>query len=182
MKTKLTVLTLVLAQCLSAQLADYNVLSEQAKLDQTQIEELSKQVDYYKKFLNLSKVIRTSTFENIQIELNDIRGLKKEGKIMVEFTYKNMGAEMRKALQFEKAIIVEFEGNQYQTQQVFLTLDGKIRVNDLLHGIPYKGAMFFHKSNRYFPIIRALVLYIYTKDQLSNPEPIVFENIPVIWE
>lgn len=183
MKKKLQlVLVLLAAQLLPAQNGPQLSLVEQSKIDKQQIEELTKQVDYYKKALNFSKAISSAHFENLRLSINDVRGLKKDGTVIIEFSYTNMSSELHKSLQFEKAVLVDSQGKQYHTPQVFLTTDGKIRVIDLVDGIPYRGALFFKKSTNYFPIIRALILYAYPKDQLSNPQPVVFENLPVIWE
>lgn len=182
MKKLQLVLVILAAQLLPAQKAQQLSLVEQSKIDKLQIEELTRQVDYYKKTLNFSKAIRSANFENMKFTINDVRGLKKDGTVMIEFSYTNMSKDLHESLQFEKAVLVDSQGKQYNTSQVFLTSDGKIRVIDLVDGIPYKGALFFKKSSNYFPIIRALILYAYPKDQLSNPEPVVFENLPVIWE
>lgn len=181
-KSLLTVLIGLAAQIVSAQDPDYATLTKQVKTHQLEIEELTKQVNYYKTTLQYSKAIRSIKFENIQVTINDVRGIKKDGNVVIEFTYTNLSKELQESLQFEKAVLVDSQGKQYNTSQVFLAQDGKIRVLDLVRDIPYKGGLIFKKTTDYFPIIRALILYAYPKDQLSNPEPVVFENLPVMWE
>ena len=175
-------LIVLAAHHLSAQGTDYLTLTKQIKLHQFEIEELTKQVDYYKSTSNYSKAIRSVNFENLQFTINDVRGIEKDETIIVEFTYTNLSKDLQDSLQFEKAVLVDSKGKQYSTSQVFLAQDEKIRVLDLVKDIPYKGGLMFRKTTDYFPIIRALILYAYPQDQLSNPEPVVFENLPVMWE
>lgn len=183
MKSKLTLLMLVLAQLNAAQLSDCADLDEKLNIHQLQINELSKQVNYYKTLLNATKAIRSSTYEDMQFNINQVIGSKKDGSIMMRFTYKNLKDETRRTLQCEKAVIIDTQGNQHQTNQVYLAPNsGKILANDVLKGIPYQGAMFFKKNTAYFPVIRALIVYVYPVDNLTNPKPVVFENLPVIWE
>lgn len=183
MKIKITLLMLALAQAYCAQLSDCGEAIEKIDNHQLEIKELSRQVHYYKNLLNLSKAVRSSAFEDVQYTINQVTGSKKDGTILVRFTYRNLNDHPRKILQCEKAVIVDTQGNQHQTNQVYLSPNGgKILASDVLAKIPYQGAMVFKKSTAYFPVIKALMVYAYPLDNLTSPKPVVFENIPVIWE
>lgn len=183
MKLKLTMLMFTLAQLHAAQLSDCIELNKKIDIHQLEIDELSRQVIYYRNTLNTAKAIRSATFEDIQYNINQVTGSKKDGNILLRFTYKNLQGDTRKILQCEKAVIIDPQGNQNQTHQVYLSPNGgKIIANDVLTKIPYQGAMVFKKNTSYFPVIRALIVYVYTIDNITNPKPVVFENIPIIWE
>ena len=183
MKLKLAMLMLTLAQLHAAQLSDCVELNKKVDTHQLEIDELSRQVNYYRNTLNTAKAIRTTTFEGMQYNINQVTGSKKDGNILLRFTYKNLTDATRRTLQCERAVIIDPQGNQNQTNQIYLSPNGgKILVDDLLSKIPYQGAMIFKKNTSYFPVIRALIVYVYPIDNITNPKPVVFENIPVIWE
>ena len=148
--------------------------------DEQLVKELSQQVQYYKGILRSSKAVRSATFEKIRFDINQVTGSRKDGNVVVAFGYENL-EETRQLLQCERAVIVDVEGNQYLTTNIFLAPGGKIVVNDILSKVPYRAGIFFKKLP-YFPVIKALVMYVYPDDKFSNPVPIVFENIPVVWD
>lgn len=182
MKIKLLSVLLVLAQQLYSQNANYAQLNEQLNQNKLEISELSRQVQYYKKVLNSTRAIRSANFEDLNLDITKVTGSRKTGSIEVLFNYKNTHSTTRKNFQCERAVIVDMQGNQYQTTQLFLAPNGRVVAVDILQNVPYNGGVMFKKVGNYFPVIKALILYLYPSDQLSNPQPIVFENIPVIWE
>lgn len=180
MKIKLLLMSLTLAQEFYSQASDSTYFINKLNQNRLEISELSTQVQYYKNILKSSKAIRTATFEHIQFDINQVSGSRKDGSITLGFTYKNL-ADPRRILQCEKAVLVDLQGQQFQTTNVYLA-PNKVVVNDVLKDVPYRGGIFYNKVNSYFPTIRALILYVYPSDQISNPMPVVFENVPVVWE
>lgn len=178
MKMKLLLPAFMLAQLICGQTSD---IAAKLLQKEQEIRELSLQVKYYKTVLNSTKAVRSATFENIRFDLTQVTGSRKDGSLMIGFSYHNHD-DSRKTLQCERALLVDMQGNQHQTTQISLAPNGKIIAYDVLSNVPYRGAIFYKKLNYYFPVIRSLVLYLYPEDNISNPSPIVFENVPVIWE
>lgn len=181
MKIKILLISLVLAQLFYSQNADYAQLSQKLNQNRLEIFELSRQVQYYKNVLNSTKAVRKATFEDLDIDITQVIGSRKDGNIAISFNYKNTADSPRRILQCERAVMVDMQGNQYQTTHLYLAPNGKVVTNEILQNVPYKGGILFKKTDAYFPIIKALILYLYPIDQISNPQPVVFENIPVIW-
>ncbi len=182
MKIIFTVLFLVVVQVCNAQSSSCENLIKNKERDQQQIDELGRQVAYYKNLLHTTKAIRSATYEDIRYDIQRVRGLRKDGTILIEFTYQNMDEGLMDALQVEKAVIVEPLGKRFQTTQVSLTADGRFRAVDLVPGVPYKALTVMRKTSADFPTMRTLVLYIFPRDNISSPEPVIFENVPVVWE
>lgn len=178
MRTKLMLPAILLAQILCAQSAD---TPSQLQQHEQEIEELSRQVQYYKNTLNVNKAVRSATFENVRFDLTQVIGSKKDGTVEVNFLYTNIGPT-RRSLQCERAQIVDPQGNQHITTQMYIAPNGRIVANEVLPRTAYRGGLLFRKQNSYFPTIRALSLYVYPQDNFSNPVPVVFENIPIIWQ
>lgn len=178
MRTKLILPALMLAQLLCGQSSD---LTAKLLQKEQEVRDLSLQVKYYKTVLNSTRAIRSATFENIRFDLTQVTGSRKDGSLVIGFSYNNVG-DTRKTLQCERALLVDMQGNQHQTTLINLAPNGKVIAYDVLPKVPYRGAIIYKKLNYYFPVIRSLVLYIYPKDNISNPSPVVFENVPVIWD
>ncbi len=182
MKHFLTVVAIAMAMPCAAQLSSGAPTTEESLRDKLQIAELSQQVAYYKTALNLSKALRSNTFEDLSLAIKTVRGLRKDGTIVIEFEYQNTSQRQRGSLQTERAVLVDPQGNQYQTSQVMLHTDGRVHTRDLVPKVPYRGGLVFRKTGVEFPMIRALILYFYPEDNISNPQPVVFESIPIVWE
>lgn len=181
MRIKLMLPAILLAQILCAQADGVQTTVQQHAQHEQEIEELSRQVQYYKNILNTNKAIRSATFENIRFDLTQVIGSKKDGTVEINFLYTNLGGP-RRSLQCERAQIVDPQGNQQLTTQMYLAPGGRVIATDVLPKTAYRGGLLFRKQNSYFPVIRSLSLYIYPQDNFSNPVPIVFENVPVIWQ
>lgn len=178
MRTKLMLPAFLLAQLLCAQSAD---TQSQLQQHEQEIRELSRQVQYYKNALNTNKAIRSATFENIRFDITQVIGSKKDGTVEVNFLYTNLSPN-RRPLQCERAQLVDPQGNQHLTTQLYIAPNGRIVANEVLSKTAYRGGLLFRKQNSYYPTIRALSLYVYPQDNISNPVPVVFENIPIVWQ
>lgn len=178
MRTKLMLPAFLWVQIFCAQSADPK---NQLRQHELEIKELSRQVQYYKNALNVNQAIRSVTFENIRFDVTQVIGSKKDGTVEVNFLYTNVGPTLR-SLQCERALMVDPKGNQHLTTQMYIAPNGRIVANEVLPKTAYRGGVLFKKQNSYLPTIRSLALYIYPRDNFSNPVPVVFENIPVIWQ
>ncbi|MCD9854527.1 hypothetical protein LUD75_07405 [Epilithonimonas sp. JDS] len=185
MKSKLILITLAFSQILFAQKSDCSDLKNELKNNKEQILELSKQVDYYKETLSLLKPIRTVNIDGMKLDIVKVNGTKLSKTISVTFIYQNTESTARKSFQCEEAFLIDPQGNQFQTSEVLVAPNKRIRAQNILPEIPTKATMTFSVADLKqtdFPIIKILTLKVYAKDNKSNPYSAVFENIPVVWE
>lgn len=182
MKNTFILLFVFLSIGFFAQTKDCSKLEAEITKNKSEIAELSKQNLYYKETLNLLTTVKSATFEEMQFDLIKIEGSRIEKTLSVQFIYKSLAKENRNFLQFEQALGIDPQGNQFHNYEVSVAANSGIRVENIQPNIPIKGSVVFQVSETDFPLIRILKMKVFSKD-LSNPVgEIVFENIPVSWK
>lgn len=188
MKIAISSVLLVLVQILSAQKSDCSEIKTELQNNKVQNAELSKQVEYYKETLNLLKPLRTVNVDGIELSITKIVGSKKDKSLSVTLVYQNKDSETRSFFQCEQAFLIDPQGNQFQTFEVYVAPNKGIRAEKILPNIPTKATITFKTTDPTNPIhptiptIKILTLKVYAKNHMDSPYSAIFENIPVVWE
>ncbi len=171
-----------------SQNSDCSDVKNELQISITQITKLNKEIEYYKETLNLLKPIRTVVVDGMELNITKIVGSKKDKSLSITFVYQNKDSEIRSFFQCEQAFLVDPQGNQFQTYDVFIAPNNGIRAEKILPSIPTKASITFKTTDptnpieTTIPIIRTLTLKVFAKNHIDSPYSAVFENIPVIWE
>lgn len=188
MKLSISSVLLIFTQILSAQKTDCAEIKTELQSTKVQNTELSKQVDYYKETLSLLTPIRTVNIDGMEINITKIVGSQKEKSLSVTLVYQNKDSETRSFFQCEQAFLIDAQGNQFQTFEVYVSPNKGIRTEKILPNIPTKATITFKTTDPTNPIdpaiptIKILALKVYAKNHMDSPYSAIFENIPVVWE
>lgn len=188
MKLAISSVLLIFTQILSAQKTDCSDVKLDLQNSKVQNAELSKQVEYYKETLNLLKPIRTVNIDGMEINITKIVGSQKDKRLSVTIVYQNKESETRSFFQCEQAFLIDLQGNQFQTFEVYVAPNKGIRAEKILPNIPTKASIAFKTTEPTNPIepttpvIRTLTLKVFAKNHMDSPYSAIFENIPVVWE
>lgn len=184
MKKILTISGILLINIFYAQKTNCSQLEQELTNKTSQIDQLQKQVEYYKETLDLLKPISTVSLDGMTFSITKAIGSVKNKTINFIFTYQNTDSTDRKFFQCEQAFGIDPQGNQLQSYEVFVGANNGIRVENIKPNIPTKATLIFKTTEINFPIIRILKIKIYSNDSLKNgtTQDLIFENIPLTWE
>lgn len=163
-------------------------INKELQISKTQVAEMSKEIVYYKETLHLLKPVRTFNVDGMELNITKISGSKKDKSIRITMVFQNKDSEIRSFFQCEQALLIDPQGNQYQTYDVFVAPNNGIRAEKILPSIPTKASIIFKTTDPTNPIdtsiptIKILILKVYSKNHMDSPYSATFENIPVTWE
>ncbi|MFA9187785.1 hypothetical protein AAGV33_07040 [Flavobacterium sp. FBOR7N2.3] len=160
---------------------DCQKLKETITIKNQQIDNLNNEVNYYKEALSLTKSVVQTEIENIKFQINSVVGNRQDKSIEVEGIYTNQG-DILKALQAERATIIDPKGNLYTSVYEINLGGGSIRVENIYTNVPMKFKIFFRNIEEETPVIRVLTLAMFSKDDSGKINSGKFENINVTWK
>jgi len=141
MRKSLLIGGLVLANIMFAQ-SVCSHLETELKKSKLEIEELSKQVAYYKETLNLLKPIAQASANNLEFTITNATGNKVNKTLVITYLYRNTSDTVRKYYQGMSSYIVDDRGNQNNTYEVLANKE-RSRVESIQPDIPMKGFIKF---------------------------------------
>lgn len=176
---------LLSTQIAFGQKAECPELQTKIENQKAEITELSKQNLYFKETLNLLKPLITAKSDNLQIDIIKAIGSKKDKTLKVYYIYKNLNPMPRKYFQPGQAYIVDPQGNQVNSFEVYAS-ESQRRVDNIEHNLPIKGVLVFSLKdieNLNFPVLALCQLKFSNEDEKTfGPySKLNFKNIPVTW-
>ncbi len=155
------------------QVKDVNVIQR------TKIENLKKELTYYKETLELLNTKDIKKSEDIIYRINSVKGSSDNGIITIEGLVENKGAV--KSFQGQSNELTDPKGNNYIAHASLVVGKNSFgdirRIDKFQKNIPTKFSISFKEIKEEMPVIKALVIKIYNKQN-----PIIFKNLPVTWE
>ena len=188
MKNLFTFLFVTISTLGYSQKSDCSEVKKELQISKTYSTQLSKEIEYYKETLSLLKPIRTVVVDGMELNIIKIVGSKKDKSLTITFVYQNKDSETRSFFQCEQAFLLDPQGNQFQTYDVFVGPNNGIRAEKIIPSIPIKASITFKTTNPSIqidpsiPTIKILTLKVYAKNHMDSPYSAIFENIPVTWE
>ena len=144
---------------------------------QNNIVKLEKEIEYYKKTLDLlnSKIVAQD--QNVEFKINSVTGDSNTGKVVIEGIVINNG--VLRSIQGHVANCFDPQGNETITYQ--LTVGADKRLDQLNREIPVKFSVTFNSIPK-APLLSALSLKYYSRvDIRSNDLTVMFRNISIDW-
>lgn len=188
MKTLISILSVIICPFWYCQKTNCTTIEKELQSNKMQVAELSKQINYYKETLNLLTPIRTVNVDGLEINITKIVGSTRDKSLSVIFVYQNKDSQIREFFQCEQAYLIDPQGNQFQTHDVFVAPNNGIRMEKITPNILAKGKITFKTIDptttleTTTPTIRILTLKVFAKNHIDSPYSAVFENIPISWE
>lgn len=154
---------------------------ELAKVKSENID-LAKQNNYYKETLDLLHPLVTVSADNLKFDIIKATASKTQKSLKIYYIYRNTSTNTRKFFQPSQAYMVDPQGNQSSTYEVFASED-KVRVDNIEPNIPMKGKLVFKISETGFPELKLLNLKFSNTDSIKDglESTLIFKNIPVHW-
>ena len=167
--------------CIAASVAQNNANNETKDETITRLQnnivKLEKEVEYYKKTLDLLNSKIVSQDQNVEFKINSVIGDSNTGKVDIEGILINNG--VLRSIQGQLANCIDPQGNETITYQ--LTVGAGRRLEQLNREIPVKFVVTF-KSIPKTPLISALTLKYYSSvDFRNNDISVMFRNISIDW-
>jgi len=145
---------------------------------QNEVSKLEKEIEYYKKTLDLLNSKITAQDQNVEFKINSVIGDLNTGKVTIEGIVINNG--VLRSLQGHQANAFDPQGNEIQT---FDVIAGADRIKELQKDIPAKFKIVFKSTVPNTPILKSLNLKFYSWVELKQADvSVTFRNIPIEWK
>lgn len=182
MKNLIFSAALLLSLGMSAQKNDCTQLENELQKIKTENTELTKQNLYYKETFDLLKPVASDAKDLLKFDIVKAVGSKTKKTLKIYYIYTNTSSKVRSFFQPAESYIVDPQGNQTSTYEVFASEDRR-QVNQIQPDVPMKGLLSFNVRTTDFPVIKLLNLKFYKVDGFENAgdTTLNFKNIPVFW-
>jgi len=184
-KIQLTIFAVFLAintygQSEAAQLKEQNEkLKTELIKKETLIEDLNKQIVYFKETLELIESKISTENKEVTFKINTVQGDSATGKVLVKGILINNGVTRR--IQGWKANAFDPKGNGIMSYQVKLGRDKSI--DKVLKDVPINFNVELEKLVEGTPIITALIIDFYSKIGIQSDNlNVVFKNLSIDWK
>ncbi len=143
------------------------------------ISKLEKEVEYYKKTLNLMSSAISVVERDVNFKVNSVIGNSTTGKVVIEGILVNNGVV--RSLQSQQAVSTDPQGNI--AKSFIMSLGGEVRIKDLNAEIPVKFSIEFSTIMRNVTDIKQLVLiYHSTINYQDDQITVTFNNLAIDWK
>jgi len=146
--------------------------------NQKLINQLQTDVTYYKEVLKLKNATLKTDYNDINIHINSVKGIKSQNKIIIEGLMENHGVVDK--FQTKNMELVDPKGNLYKSYRI--SYGGEDYLQRFERDIPIKLQIEFNDIIEYAPVYKALTLNIYDNKYPGRSNTVIFRNLEVIWQ
>ena len=146
---------------------------------QNQVAKLEKEIEYYKKALNLQNSNVTAEDQGVEFKINSVNGNLNTGIIVIEGILINKG--VIRSIQGREANAFDPQGNEIRTIAVSVGAGG--RISELNREIDVKFRVEFKNSISEVHIFRNMTIKFYSSvDYKSSDISVTFRNVSIEWK
>ena len=146
---------------------------------QNNIVKLEKEIEYYKKTLDLLNSKITAQDQNVDFKINSVIGDSNTGKIVIEGILTNNG--VLRSIQGHEANAFDPQGTEIKTFEV--SAGAEKRIAELHKDIPTKFSVTFKNADSDAPMLKALTLKFYSSiGPRNNNISVMFRNVSIEWK